>query len=203
MEFASAVSLKGTIDNHHGPSYQLRPATQTNENRGFMRFLIWLLLFGVVPAASPQVSQQPFTITINAKKTEVRAGTPVFIKVVMTNISDHSVECGEWRSNGLDRAYKYHVTDENGETVPKTIRKHPEIGENIEPFPCIIQPGKSSKPSGGMLSHLFNFNKPGKYTVRVSRHVSSDPKSAVVRSNTITITVLPRNGPQSGGSDEE
>ena len=42
-----------------------------------------------------------------------------------------------------------------------------------------------------MVSRLFDFSRPGKYSIEVSRHISSDPKSEIVKSNTITVNVLP------------
>jgi len=35
-------------------------------------------------------------------------------------------------------------------------------------------------------------SQPGTYTIQVSAHTSNDPKSEVVKSNIITVTVLPK-----------
>lgn len=41
------------------------------------------------------------------------------------------------------------------------------------------------------IGQWFELAHPGIYTVQVSQHVSSDPNSAIVKSNKITITVVP------------
>ncbi|MFZ0662172.1 MAG: hypothetical protein WAM66_05725 [Acidobacteriaceae bacterium] len=160
-----------------------------------MRFLPGLLMLGVAAAAFPQASQQPFTLALSAVKPQVIAGAPVEIRITMTNTSDRQIDCPGWWSNGVDRAYEYRVLDQNGQAAPRIVRKHPEIGEEIRPAPCVVKPGKTSKPSGAMVGRLFDFSHPGEYTIQVSRHVSPGPKSEAVKSNTITITVLPANNP--------
>lgn len=170
---------------------------------GIMRILFGLIMLGVAGIAYSQTSQQPFTITISTAKPEVISGDSVYLDVVMTNISDHDVDCTIYASNALDRNYRYEVFDEQG-PVPKIRRKYPEIGETGSSFPCMIKPGENSRPSGGMISILYDFHRPGKYTIQVSRPVWGDdqrPGTAMtvhnnqpeVKSNTITITV---SGPE-------
>ena len=61
---------------------------------------------------------------------------------------------------------------------------------------------RTLKP-GESVSNITNvarwpdFSKPGEYVIQVSRHVNDDEKQGVVKSNTITITVLaPDAAPQ-------
>ena len=78
-----------------------------------MRNLFALVLLGTAVMAFPKTA--PFTIALTAAKSQVKAGEPVDLKVVMTNTSDHEVDCTSNCSNALDRNYKYDVTDEKGQ----------------------------------------------------------------------------------------
>ncbi len=166
-----------------------------------MRILLGLFMLGVTSIAYSQAPQQPFTITISADKPQVKAGDDVYLNVTMTNASDHDEDCTRNWSNALDRNYNYDVNDEYGQ-VPKIEKKY-HGGSRLSP--CIIKPGETAK-SGGLISVLYDFSRPGKYTIQVSRAIWGDdqrpePSGTVqtsqpdVRSNIITITVLPADEP--------
>jgi len=68
-------------------------------------------------------------------------------------------------------------------------------------WPCVIKPGETST-SGGLISILYDFHRPGKYTIQVSRPVWGDDQRPQtegmternppeIKSNTIIVTVLP------------
>ncbi|MGA3081093.1 MAG: hypothetical protein ABSD44_06890 [Terracidiphilus sp.] len=163
-----------------------------------MRILLGLLVLGASGVAFSQTSQQPFTITLSTDKPQVNTGDGVLLNIVMTNTSEHDEDCTSNWSNALDRNYKYDVFDEYGQ-VPK-IEKEYHGGFRLSP--CIIKPGETSSPSGGLISVLYDFSRPGKHTIQVSRGVwgdhnrpgtagTGDDNQAEVKSNTITITVLP------------
>jgi hypothetical protein len=159
-----------------------------------MRILIGLLMLGVTSIACSQTSQQPFTITVSTNTLVVKSGDNVSIEVVMSNISDHAVDCTIDARNVLDRNYRYDVLDEGGQPVPKIKRRYPDIGESGSIRPCIIKPGETSLPSGGLISILYDFRRPGKYTIQVSRGVPPDPDN-LVKSNIVTITVVGPEAP--------
>jgi len=162
--------------------------------------MLAFLMLGVASIAYSQTSQQPFTITISAEKNQVKSGDEVGIDIVMTNTSNHDIDCASYGSNALDRNYRYEVFDEQG-PVPKIKRKYPEIGETGSLSPCTIKPGGSAHADGGLISILYDFSRPGKYTIQVSRPVWGDDQrpgtagtvqnnQADVKSNIITITVV-------------
>jgi hypothetical protein len=139
----------------------------------------------------------PFTLTLGAARYEVKVGDPVDISVVMTNTSDHDVDCTTVSSNALDRSYEYDVRNEQGQRVKKIEKEH-HGGSSI--WPCVLKPGQTDTPSGGRISVLYDFSRPGKYTIQVFRSVFGDqgrPRTfgkgsdhaPVVASNTITVTV--------------
>jgi hypothetical protein len=143
-------------------------------------------MLGVASIAYSQAAKQPFTITVSADKPHVNVGDGVLLNIVMTNTSDQEVDCTRNWSNALDRNYKYEVLDEYGQPMPQIVRNHPA------PFrlsPCVIKPGETAK-SGGLISILYDFSRPGKYTIQVSRGIQDDPSDELVKSNIITITVV-------------
>jgi hypothetical protein len=109
----------------------------------------------------------------------------------MKNISDHEVDCGGAPSNGLDRRYAYDVVGPDGQPAPKVVRNHPEIGETGSIWRCVIKPGETATAAGGRISQLYDFSRPGKYSIQVRRHAAFDARSDVIKSNTLVITVVP------------
>ena len=55
----------------------------------------------------------------------------------------------------------------------------------------VLQPGESLIEFVPLAS-WYDLNHPGDYTIQISAHVSDDPKSDVVKSNIITVTVMPK-----------
>jgi hypothetical protein len=160
-----------------------------------------LSMLAIAGIAYAQATQQPFSITISVEKSQIKVGDPVDLKVVMTNTSDHDVDCTVNGSNALDRNYLYDVVDEDGRPVPKIEKKY-HGGSSV--WPCILKPGQTDTPSGGRISVLYDFSRPGKYTIQVSRPVWGDDQrpgtvgtvqnnQADIKSNTITITVLAKD----------
>ncbi len=154
----------------------------------------------------------PFAVTLSADKYQVTAGSPVDLIVVMTNKSEHDVDCTVNGSNALDRNYVYEVTDEDGQPVPKIEKKY-HGGSSV--WPCVLKPGQSSLPGGGRISVLYDFSRPGKYTIQVSRGLWGDenrPETAgtgrdhqpFIKSNTIVVTVQPaENAPPAENQTSE
>ena len=159
-----------------------------------MRNLLVLLMIGFSSVVYSQSTQQPFKITLSMAKPEVNVGDHVYIDLLMTNTSNQDVNCTIYAEGSLDGNYEYNVLDEDGQPPPKIVRIHP-LSSAI--YPCIIKPGESRSISG-LISQLYYFIQPGKYTIQVTRgYEGSDD---LVKSNTITITVLPADDPSAGGA---
>jgi hypothetical protein len=162
-----------------------------------MRILFALALLGTVAMAESQTT--PFTLTLNAVEPQVVAGSPVDVEVVMTNTSNHDVSCTSSYSNGLDRNYQYDVRDAEGRPVPQIESKY---HGGVSVWKCSLDPGESDNPKGGRISVLYDFSRPGKYTIQVSRGQFGDENRPgtegtnkaelpVIKSNKITIIVVP------------
>ena len=76
--------------------------------RGFMKHLLGVLMLGVAGFGYSQTSQQPFNITVSAEKSEVKSGDPVYIDVIMTNTSDHDIDCTEAEMDGTLEHFPYY-----------------------------------------------------------------------------------------------
>jgi hypothetical protein len=165
-----------------------------------MRILFALVFAGTAVMAYAQVA--PFTLTLRTNKSQVVAGGPVDLIVVMTNTSDHEVDCTYNFSNALDRNFRYDVTDEEGRPVPQIEKKY-HGGSDVSP--CILAPGQSTPTGGGRISVLYDFSRPGKYTIQVARKIWGDENRPDVlhgdyhqpdiKSNSIVVTVVPADGP--------
>jgi hypothetical protein len=88
----------------------------------------------------------------------------------------------------MDRRYLYDVRNEDGKSALK-----PDIDPDRYPISvqsCEFAPNEKLHDNESQISWLYDFTRPGTYTVQVSRFIGDDEKQGVVKSNTITITVV-------------
>ena len=135
---------------------------------------------------------QKVTLTLTSETPEITVGKLVLINVVMTNNSSREIRCDIGYQNELDFNYKYEVLYENGQPAPRIALKSPI---NVSRYPCFVAPGKTTVGSGGMISQHFDFSRPGKYSIQASRSVIIAGVTETIKSNTITVTVLPLSDP--------
>jgi hypothetical protein len=157
----------------------------------FMKALVFAFLVSIAPAnmlVAQTSSETPkFTLILSADNPEVTLGSNIEIWIKITNISEDTLTLvfGDW--NGVATDYQYEVRDEQGAMVAKIVPRH-LVGSNRR---GILKPG-SSIGSGTLISAVYQFDRPGKYTIQVSR---KEPGMPLVQSNIITVTVLPAPPP--------
>lgn len=168
--------------------------------------LLTLLLAVIFSAAAGQTARAPFSIDISGPKT-IKAGVPFYIKVVLTNTSDHSLDFNSHEPEEFN--YTTEVFKSDGQPEDHTTYGHlmatgkcdPKYGavngltscapEAGPPIPVTLQAG-GKYVSEIVITDQFHLGKPGDYTIRVSRSTVGDPaKRILVKSNTITVTVTP------------
>lgn len=160
----------------------------------------WFLMLTVVGIAHSQTEKQPFTITLKAETPQVKVGGQIILDVIMTNTSDHEISCDAYWHDSIDQNYRYSVVYEDGKPAAKIVRRTPS-----DTYSCIINPGQS-KSSGGVVSRIFDFSRPGEYTIQVSRPIWGDDQRPdregtteknppEVKSNSITVTVVAPDSP--------
>ncbi len=141
------------------------------------------LLFAVGPV---RPNQAPFSVTLTTEKPVVKAGEEVWVRIQLTNKSKRDVNCTSADVGPVNLSYQYDVHDSAGNPVKKVIA-HPELIPGHFRF-CNLKPGESIT-NDNRVSWLYDMTRPGKYVIQVSRVISDNEKSVVVKSNTITITV--------------
>ncbi len=132
---------------------------------------------------------------VNSAETTVKAGSMVVVAIRKTNISDH--EISKSTCTGTHSSYYIDVHDSNGNLVG--LRKPNEVmmigdghgGHLSGTKDNVLQPGESMIDRD-LVGRWLDMSPPGTYTIQVSAHVTNDPKSDVVKSNIITVTVLPK-----------
>jgi hypothetical protein len=136
-------------------------------------------------------SHASFQIEISAPSDEVQVGGDARIVITLNNRSDHEILFAHRPgTNNPEFSYRIDVRNAAGREAEETAyareartRQQTE-GRSVD----YLQPGMSSVQTAH-LGRLVNLNRPGRYTVRVSR---VDPATkAVVKSNEITLNVVP------------
>jgi hypothetical protein len=156
-------------------------------------------------AAQPAVKHLPdFKLAISTDDETVKAQSKLMNIVVTaeeTNISNHIVNVG--RTNEPGQWYTMSVVfgghpaplTEEGQRVLNPKKVDPDEGESFSSFFATLKPGQAATFEVP-LSQYFNFASPGTYQVTFSRGTDrGQPDNVDVKSNTITITVLPEDDP--------
>jgi dipeptidyl aminopeptidase/acylaminoacyl peptidase len=132
-----------------------------------------------------------FQIAVVSPSDEVQLGTDVQVLIALRNMSDGQILFAHHPgANNPEFSYKIAVRNAAGHLVEETAygreaREHKETESRTVDY---LQPGMSSMETAH-LAKLVNLNRPGQYTVQVSR---TDPVShEVVKSNEVTLNVVP------------
>jgi hypothetical protein len=186
--------------------YQVRSSEEKKMRKVLFGTIFALsTLVGTACAAPPPARHAPdFTIIISTEAgTFTAQNGPIVVSVVAVekNISTHIVDIT--RTRNPDESYEMTVTLD-GRPAPltdeykrKLAPKPYDPNELImgDTFIGALKPDQSAKfiiP----LSDYFDFSAPGRYEITFSRGTDEGkPDSVEVKSNTITITVLPADEP--------
>jgi hypothetical protein len=158
-----------------------------------MKILLpWLALVLEVLAVHGQSAiskplQAPFTLTISVADAVVKAGTPVQVKVRMTNISDHDVNVSGSYDGPVNISYRYDVRDSAGRPAKSRQHNNPISGHSRI---RTLKPGESTEDMT-LVTEEFDMANPGVYVIQLSRPATDNPKEGVVKSNKLEVTVTP------------
>jgi len=145
----------------------------------------------------PTIGQSEATLSLRVNAPEERAelGSEITLQIVLTNASDHELHL--WKIPGDapqgEFYYAFEVRDEHGRELCET-----EYGQRMKSglwrgsrISYTLAQGENVKDEV-VLTKLYSFSQPGKYTVRVSLSLSRVPGSGagVVRSNTIEVELI-------------
>jgi len=169
--------------------------------------LICSFLMFTFPAIALSAQTSPenpkFTLSLSAAKSEVHVGDNIEILIKITNISENALNIDFGYRGNVTKGYQYEVRDEQGEMVVKVGERYIQLpnGETLQlptrhpgtARPGQLRPGESFTGST-RISDDYNFDHPGKYTIRVWKPATmgtpEKPELNRVYSNTITITVV-------------
>jgi hypothetical protein len=169
-----------------------------------MKLLRNLALLATVIAIAPgslaaaDDNKPLYTIVISTPQSTVKVGEPVRIHVVLTNISAAEISLSTDLSVHCDYSIQVEAPDGSSSKnsactggSSRSLRLKP--GDQFEDDETLTNIYQLDQHGEDLINTLktFPFAAPGKYTVQLSQHISGDPKSGVVRSNKITITVIP------------
>ena len=159
-----------------------------------LAILLTLPLVCAAQGAPTSTPAEPwFTVSITAPEAVVTVGSDVKLKVVFVNRTDkdiHYAGAGGSARNGP--AFETDIRDSEGKAVSETRQGLKLHGKDPHPwagsvFAATAHPGEKIEEQL-LLNDEYDLNKPGKYTIQVRER---NPKFEAVRSNTISITVVP------------
>jgi hypothetical protein len=154
--------------------------------------MMLLIASGAASPGGQSLAKQPFTIVISTENLNVKVGSPVTIKLELTNTSQQSIDTSANISNqtGLDPNFNIDVHDPSGHPAAKKVPKHPELATGRAFLDRLLAPGATLTEHFD-LSRAYDFSQPGQYVIEMSRAIPKGLGTGVVTSNTITVTVTP------------
>jgi hypothetical protein len=120
------------------------------------------------------------SLELKAEKTAAKIGERLKVDVTITNTDSADIF---YDGTGFERAFGLEVRDEMG----RELARRPSGGGVGNAYPVAIHPGDSIHQFA-RLDKEFVLDKPGNYVVQATRGFS---KTNQMRSNTITITIIP------------
>jgi hypothetical protein len=131
-----------------------------------------------------QTQPAPFSLSIRSPE-PVKIGSRIYIEITQKNLSRGSVDCFMMDMEyAIDMSMIYEVKDENG---IKMKQREPSVGAFKA---CELAAGESLSRRQ-MISDIFDFSHPGKYSIQVSRFSPHKSPDNLIKSNVVTLIVLP------------
>ena len=151
--------------------------------------------------ATAQETKAVFTIDIAAKDENPKTGQVGPLIVKEKNVSAHEIDLG--RTMDQNTWYRIEIR-RNGGPVPKTeeMRRREARQKTADsmasPFFLTLKPGEEAQ-FDLPISSFYEMTEPGVYEITLAREADPEHsgRTVTVKSNTISITVLPADDPPS------
>lgn len=167
-----------------------------------MKSLFLAAIVAVFAVKLAQCAEQPLAITISLYDGSVeKTGSPVAISITLINHSDKTLSASLW---DFADDYTVDVRDAQGNPAPESEEVRREqaamgacrnsgkshCGKKILLHGVISQfkPGESWQEKL-LVTHYFDMNRPGRYTIQLERKLPVELGKGTVKSNPITVTV--------------
>jgi len=147
---------------------------------------------GQTPKPKPE-----FTLFVESNSSIVEAGQPVVVVVSRKNITEKTIEDGR-TTNPMEyitfEILRDGIPVDEKEVLQRMLGKIPGEERTLvsSSFVSNLKPGESSHDTAE-LSFYYDMSKPGIYSITASQetHPAFPDKSVTVKSNTMSITILP------------
>jgi hypothetical protein len=132
-----------------------------------------------------------FLVTLRAREHSVAVGSEVRVQVALANLSDHEITLPESSPGKPEFDYRVSVYDEWGNSPNETdyLKTAEQMRASSSSSKALVSvPAKKMLSSEIVVSDLYSFSRPGRYTVIVSRRDQAG-SWFMVESNPVTIVV--------------
>ena len=160
------------------------------EIRSVFVFAVFGLLTVMALGFQSEASQgpaAPMSLVIEPVKPAIKTGKPVEIRVRLTNNLSYDLPASSSWEGGMDMSFAYHIENESGAAPAARAHEGPITDTSKM---RVIKPGETIEEITH-LSNGFDMSVPGKYTVSLSREVSTNSVTQTITSNKVVITVKP------------
>ena len=156
--------------------------------RGRLLCLVAIVVMSqpVITVLAQTMKSPPFKLKISAKQ-QVKSGRDIFVNIAQINISDGPVDCSSHVEDGANITFLYDIHDAAGHPIAPRDMSLPYPGSFQG---CTLPSGQTAQSDYLLTSMYPELERPGKYTIQVSRRISGDMKDTV-KSNVVTIEVVP------------
>jgi hypothetical protein len=152
----------------------------------FFSILLASALLDETKSQTLRTGRDPFRISIQTANERVVAGMQIPLEINVLNTSPKTIVAKSgYQAYDGDPTYEYDCRDSSGKSVSKQMRP---IG-SLHDAPS-IRPGDVYRYTV-FLNRVCDLSRPGQYEIRLSRGVPMGSHYHVVKSNKITITVVP------------
>lgn len=166
-------------------------------------FSSFSLAFGQSEMARQTVAMDPpFTLSIGYNESNpneeivpthiVVSCNTMTLRIKKTNTSNREIAKRSHTGGSFGYFYEVHKENENSALSHPSESTQTRTGGPLMKrgsLNAVLQPGESVIDY--VPSTLFDMCDPGEYTIQVWAHVSEDPKSEIVKSNILKVTVKP------------
>jgi hypothetical protein len=171
-----------------------RCAASLNQIRSATRFVLPIILtsavLGLGQSRTAKSNQHPFRITIRASS-EVLAGTQADLEIKVLNTSDETIVARSgFQAYDGDPTYEYVCHDSAGKLVSKEIAMVGSVHD-----PPLLKPGETYT-STVLLNRVCDISRPGRYEIQLYRGVPMGRPEYLIKSNKITLDVVPPLSPK-------
>jgi hypothetical protein len=152
---------------------------------------LFMLLAPMAFLGMLSVEPQPFSLAIEATQQRFQLGSPVEVKLTLTNTSRTQISLVD-TNRGCD--FQLEVRDSHGQLAPETKAKRDlkcgagfivMVGRRIL---RVLKPGDSYEDVM-FVNQFYELSRPDDYYIQVTRKIPKVLGQGTVESNTITITV--------------